>query len=158
MHGPFGGGFYHLGLGWTLYGHALLGAPRDSGPLIFSALTSFPAKSEGEAKAQAARFGHAFTSTSGSPPSVPALSSDPRILIPVCRPLTEHFLLLRLYETSGEGAETTISFPAAAAIASATRCREDGAPDEGERLKVAGNGFSIRLGPGEVAAVRVELK
>jgi hypothetical protein len=156
LRGPFGGGFFHLALGWTAYGHAFLGAPREGEYTFHSALTSFPAADLAEAKTRAARFGHSFTAAGAIPDLY--ISSNPAVLAPSLRPLDDHTFLIRLYETSGRGAETVIAFPAPRSIKSARRAREDGEPGLEPPLALNGNGFAITLGPGEVATVRVELK
>jgi len=168
--GPFGGGFQHLVLGWTAYGRAFLGAPQSSRLYFESQLTSFDAQDEAEAKIKAANF-----SRSPLQSEVGYIdSSNDAILITMIRLLADGSLLLRLYESSGTGAEAKIRLPAAKAIVSATRARSDGVPlsqgelplvtntfsyrkngSEEEHTGVETKTFSIKLGPGEVATVRV---
>jgi len=152
--GPFGGGFSHLVLGWTAYGRSFLGAPREGEFSFHSRLTSFAAKDEAEAKSQAARFGL----WTGPADIKTVASSNSAILVTMMKPLSDRSLLLRLYETRGKEGETEIILWNAKAINSASRARSDGVPLSKSELKVEKNAFSITLGPGEVATVRVELK
>jgi hypothetical protein len=154
-HGPFGGGFYHLLLGWTAYGHAFLGAPREGEYMFRSALTSFAAKNEIEAKAKAARFGREFTMP--LPLSGLFASSNPAALVAAVRPLDDDTLLMRLYESSGVAQETTITLPGTRLLSSASRARSDGAALPEGKLSSHTNSFSIRLAPGEAATARLEL-
>jgi len=143
-----------LVLGWTAYGHSFLGAPRDGEFTFLSRLTSFAAQDEAEAKTQAAQFGRGF-----GPEAVDMVqSSNASVLVSMIRPLAERSLLLRLYESSGAGGETKITLRDAKALTSATRARTDGMPLLKGELPVEKNTFTIKLSPGEVATVRVELK
>ena len=152
--GPFGGGFSHLVLGWTAYGRSFLGAPREGEFSFHSRLTSFAAKDEAEAKSQAARF----SLWTGPADIKTVASSNSAILVTMMKPLFDRSLLLRLYEASGAGGETLIILPEAKPGFSAIRARSDGVPLSKGELPVEKNAFSIKLGPGEVATVRVELQ
>lgn len=153
MVGPFGGCFYHLCLGWSAYGKSFLGAPRQGEFIFRSALTSFPARDQAEARTKAARFGQDFLGT--APPKEFFLTSDPSVLLTNARPLNDSSFLLRLYESSEAGGEAVITIPPLTSIVSATRARSDGMPLSGGGLQVSGNAFTITLGPGEAASVRV---
>ncbi|HUT52645.1 MAG TPA: hypothetical protein VM658_04585 [bacterium] len=155
VRGPFGGGFHHLVLGWTAYGHAFLGAPREGDYSFTSALTSFPAHNADEAKAKAARFGRDFIMP--LPFSGLFQSSNSAVLAAAVKPLDDDTLMMRLYETSGAGAETTITIPGTRLLYSASRARSDGEPLAGGELSSDMHSFPILLAPGEIATVRLGL-
>lgn len=152
--GPFGGGFYHLALGWTAYGRAFLGAPREGEYIFRSALTSFPARDLGEAKTMAARFGREFAGLGLL--SEVVNSSNPAVIPVMVRPLEDRVLLVRLYESSGRGGRTTVSLAGPAHISSARRGRSDGLPLERGGLMVVDGSLVIDLAPAEVATLLIE--
>jgi len=154
--GPFGGGFQHLVLGWTAYGHAFLGAPRSSEFKFWSRLTSFAAKDEAEAKSQAAQFGRRLGFNAEQVDII--RSSNPAVMVTMLKPVADHSLLLRLYDVSGAGAETKITLSEVKTDISASRSRSDGVLLPKGELPTQQNSFSITLGPGEVATMRVEVK
>ena len=151
--GPFGGGFQHLVLGWTAYGRSFLGALREGEFTFHSRLTSFAAEDEAEARIKATNFSRGI-----SPKETGIIeSSNVAVRLTMMRPLADRSLLFRLYESSGAGGVTKITLPDAKALASAARARTDGVPLRDGGLSVEKNSYSITLGPGEVATVRVEL-
>jgi hypothetical protein len=156
LYGPFGGAFYHLALGWTVYGRAFLDAPREGDYRFHSALTSFAARDEAEAKTRAARFGREFTGLARA--GEVFVSNNPAVAVAAARPLEGGAVALRLYELSGEGATAGVTVPGTAAIAGAWRARLDGVAWPGSELAVKGREFEIGLGPGEAATVRVQFR
>ena len=154
LKGPFGGAFYHVGLGFTAYGKSFLAA-HDDGPFEFhSALTSFAAADEAAARAGAERFGAAHVGLAPLAAAFP--SSMPGAVVTAAWPAGPDALVLRVWDVSGSGVETQVTLPGTAAIKRAVRARSDGKA-EGAQLPVTGRAVRVKLDPGETVTVRVEL-
>ena len=144
--GPFGGEFYHLALGWTLWGKLGLGADLSS-PMFSSALTSFAAKTDSEAREKAFAFSHYK-----QPDRVKIKPSSVKIVF--AWPESDSVLILRLWETSGQRTETTIRFDSSKKIKAAYLARSDGKALS--RLPFDPDGFAASMQPGEVKTIRLE--
>jgi len=149
--GPFGGGFYHLGLGWTLWGKIGLGADLENEFIIHSALTSFPAQSDSEAREKAARFSWNFNGK--IIPRQIQISPASAVLVNAW-PENDSVLALRLWETSGRKTDLKIDLNTGRNLKAVYLARSDGKPISS--LGFQGNSFSADLGAGQVLTLRLE--
>ena len=149
--GPFGGEFYHLGLGFTLWGKAGLGANLSQNLSVHSSLTSFAASSPAAARAKAFGFGRKFNGYL-LPAEVEVLPSS--VAMVNSWPESDSALVIRLWETSGQKTEASIKLDSSKKIKAAYLARSDG---EGLASIPSGqNEFSIFMSAGEVATIRLE--
>ncbi len=148
---PSGGAFYHCAIGWTLWGILGLGAIIDGDRVFHSALTSFPARSLPEARERSFDFGR--TSSGFIAPALVNVSPG-RVRIAALRPAGGRALVMRLWETSGAGAEAKISFATQRKVSAVYLARSDGKARA--RIPSVANGFALSFGSGELKTVRVE--
>jgi len=145
--GPFGGEFYHLALGPTLWGKLGLGADLSKPSVISSSLTSFAAKTDSEAREKAFAF-----SRNKQPDRVKIEPSSVKIVF--TWPEDDSTLILRLWETSGKKTEAAVKLESVKKIKAAYLARSDGkglAPISFEPA-----GFAVAMQPGEVKTIRLE--
>jgi hypothetical protein len=152
LKGPFGGGFYHLTVGFTAFGSAFLGAEKNQWHSFVSVLTSAPA---------ADRL-HTRLKMSSRLPATEYLeqfiSSNPSIQVLSARPFGDSAILLRVVDLGGEGGESTITLPGTREVWAVSRARSDGRAIDGGVLPSKGRLFVIQLTPAEVASVQVVLR
>jgi len=149
--GPFGGGFYHLGLGWTLWGWLGLGASLENDVKIHSGLTSYLAKSDSEARDKAMDFSWNFNGKSVSrkiqinPSSVKLVNSWLE---------NNSVLILRVWETCGRKAQVQVKLDSAKKLKAVYLARSDGKPLN--NLAFQDNSFFLQAEPGEIITLRLE--
>ncbi len=149
--GVLGGEFYHLAIGWTVWGKIGLGADLDRDNWFHSALTSFPAGSDAEARAKAMQFSWSFNQKrisrliKISPASVMLVNAWPE---------NDSTLALRLWETSGEKTDLKIELNPGKKLSAVYLARSDGKPIS--KMGFQGNRFSAAMEPGQVLTLRLE--
>jgi hypothetical protein len=163
VRGPFGGGFYHICLGWTAWGKIGLGLSSDSSApdkeeyVFRSYLTSFAAEDVLDARQKAANF--ALESNRADFEQSCFYSDNPGIVITTAWPIPgEKALIMRLWETSGRSADARISLQTDKKIVNVMRARSDGEPLFGKELGHGERSFRIKMSSGEVATVRLEFE
>ena len=150
--GPFGGEFYHLGLGWTLWGKIGLGADLEKDVVINSALTSFPAKSDAEAKSKAIQFAWNYLGKRFSD----HIKINPSTVLLVNAWPENDSLVMRLWESSGQKTDMTVELETGKKLQAVYRARSDGKPLSS--LGFQGNRVPLEINAGEILTLRLEFE
>ncbi len=149
LEGPFGGGFYHCTVGWTMWGFLGLGVKPPEEIEFHSSLTSFRSGENENIVCSRGRemagFRHAERVNTG----------DQRVEVVRAWPEDNNTVILWLREFSGQELRTSISFNSDMMIQKAWEARSDGASVK--RLAVSRNTIPLRMQPGQLKILRVEL-
>jgi len=149
--GPFGGEFSLIGLGFTLWGKAGLGADVQRPATIHSALTSFAVADLPDAREKAFWFGRKFGGYSMpagiqlEPPSAAVVSAWPE---------NDSALVLRLWEVSGKNVKAKVKLDSVKKLKQVWLARSDGKSQSA--IPFSDQSFSLPIPAGEVRTVRVE--